>query len=184
MKKAGANSIHSVVQKGKNFLKGSNQAEVEHLTQSLKEKEDLLGRTLAEFDNYKKRVAKEGEVSAKAVVQEVLLGILGVLDSFDRAFQSEFLRADPQVYQGVRSIYRQLQQLLEQHGITYFESIGQMFNPDFHEAVGTEPTHKFNEGVISKETQRGYVWEGKVLRHAKVLVVDNSKASLSLDEMA
>ena len=88
MKRAGTNSIRSVVQKSKNLLKVTTQTDAGHLAQLLKEKEDLLGRTLAEFENYKKRVAKEGEVSSKGLIQELLLGILGVLDSFDLACQS------------------------------------------------------------------------------------------------
>ena len=159
-------------------------SEVQQLAQSLREKEELLGRTLAEFDNYKKRTAKEGEASARVTIQEMLLEILDVLDSFDRAFQSELLKADPSVHQGIRSIYRKMQLLLEHQGVMHFESIGQTFDPAFHEAVGTETSHKYTEGVISKEAQKGYIWGGKVLRPAKVLVADNSRESLSLDEMA
>jgi molecular chaperone GrpE len=145
-------------------------SELEELRSTLKLKEDQLLRTLAEFDNYRKRIAKEVEDIGKAGKRELLLGILPVLDSFERAFQSEALRADTPVYKGIRSIQKQLQQLLDQHQVINFESIGQHFDPRFHEAVGTEPSTKYPEGVITKETQKGYLWEGKVLRPAQVIV--------------
>jgi molecular chaperone GrpE len=145
-------------------------SELEELRSTLKLKEDQLLRTLAEFDNYRKRIAKEVEDIGKAGKRELLLGILPVLDSFERAFQSEALRADTPVYKGIRSIQKQLQQLLDQHQVINFESLGQHFDPHLHEAVGTEPSSKYPEGVITKETQRGYLWEGKVLRPAQVIV--------------
>src|SRR6187401_1312722 len=95
-------------------------SKIEVLETQLREKEDLYLRTLAEFDNYRKRVSKEGESLTKARFQELFLELLLVHDSFDRAFQSEALKSDPQVYQGVRSIQRQVHQLLEKNGVMSF----------------------------------------------------------------
>jgi molecular chaperone GrpE len=158
-------------------------SELEELRSTLKQKEDQLLRTLAEFDNYRKRIAKEVEDIGKAGKRELLLGILPVLDSFERAFQSEALRTDAPVYKGIRSIYKQLQQLLDQHQVINFESIGQHFDPHFHEAVGTEPSSKYPEGVITKETQKGYLWEGKVLRPAQVIVAKGPEPRQSQPEV-
>lgn len=154
--------------------KKAKRSEEEQLRESLREKEELYLRTLAEFDNYRKRVAKEGDAAAKASVRTLLLEMLDVQDSFERAFQSEALRNQVQVYQGVRSIQRQVHQLLEKRGVMSFESAGQKFDPTLHEAVDAEPSHRFAEGIVSREVQKGYVWKGKVLRLAKVVVVRNS----------
>jgi molecular chaperone GrpE len=154
-------------------------SELDELRSTLKQKEEQLLRTLAEFDNYRKRIAKEVEDIGKAGKRELLLGVLPVLDSFERAFQSEALRADVPVYKGMRSIHKQLQQLLDQHQVINFESIGQHFDPHFHEAVGTEQSSKHPEGVITKETLKGYLWEGKVLRPAQVIVVKQAEPQQS-----
>jgi molecular chaperone GrpE len=160
-------------------LKKTHADQLEVLRAALHEKEALLAKTLAEFENYRKRTAKDGNAEAKAVVRELLLDLVAVQDSFDRAFQSEALKAEPQVYQGMRSIQRQIHQLLEQRGVMTFASVGQPFDPSLHEAVDTEPSPKFPEAAVSREVEKGYLWEGKVLRAAKVVV---AKAIARVDE--
>jgi molecular chaperone GrpE len=162
-------------------LKKTHADQLEELRGALHEKEALCAKTLAEFENYRKRTAKDGTAEAKALIRELLLELLAVQDSFDRAFQSEALKAEPQVYQGMRSIQRQIHQLLEQRGVLTFESVGQPFNPSLHEAVDTEASHKYPEATVSREIQKGYLWEGKVLRAAKV-VVARSLPSVRVDE--
>lgn len=150
-------------------------SEADELRAALHQQEEEHARTLAEFSNYRKRVTKEGKAAAKSAVRELLLDIVSVQDSFDRAFQSEALRDDPQIYQGVRSIQRQVRQLLEKQGVMSFESVGQTFDPTLHEAVDTEPHDRLAEGAVCREVQKGYVWEGKVLRPARVVVVKNQR---------
>jgi molecular chaperone GrpE len=160
---------HSPSQTG-SALKKTHADQLEELRAALKEKEALCAKTLAEFERYRKRTAKDGNAAAKALIRELFLDLLAVQDSFDRAFQSEALKAEPQVYQGMRSIQRQIHQLLEQRGVLTFESVGQPFDPSLHEAVDTEPSHKHPDATICREVEKGYLWEGKVLRAAKVVV--------------
>lgn len=162
-------------------MKKTQADQLEELRAALHEKEALCAKTLAEFDNYRKRIAKDGTAEAKALIRELLLDLVAVQDSFDRAFQSEALKAEPQVYQGMRSVQRQIHQLLEQRGVVTFESVGQAFNPSLHEAVDTEPSHKYPEATVSREIEKGYLWEGKVLRAAKV-VVAKALPSARVDE--
>jgi molecular chaperone GrpE len=140
---------------------------------TLRAQEPMRARTPAESDNDRKRVAKARGAAAKAGVRKLVEEILLVQDGFDRAFQSEALRSDHHAYQAVRSIQRQVHQLLEKQGIMSFESIGQAFNPAFHEAVDSEPNHKFPDGTVSREVRKGYVWGGEVLRLARVIVAKN-----------
>jgi len=154
-------------------------SQLDELRAALHEKEVLCAKTLAEFDNYRKRTAKDGNAEAKAVIRELLSDLVAVQDSFDRAFQSEALKAEPQVYQGMRSIQRQIHQLLEQRDVLTFDSVGQPFNPSLHEAVDTEPSQKYPDATVSREIEKGYLWEGKVLRAAKVVV---AKAVSRVDE--
>jgi len=154
---------------------------MEELRAALQEKEALCVKTLAEFENYRKRTVKDGSAEAKALIRDLLLDLVAVQDSFDRAFQSEALKAEPQVYQGMRSIQRQIHQLLEQRGVLTFETVGQPFNPSLHEAIDTEASRKYPEATVSREIEKGYLWEGKVLRAAKV-VVAKALPSVRVDE--
>lgn len=169
MQKSRKPVTHSHSQSG-SALKKTHTNQLEELKAALHEKEALCAKTQAEFENYRKRTAKDGNVEAKAVIRELLSDLVAVQDSFDRAFQSEALKAEPQVYQGMRSIQRQIHQLLEQRDVLTFDSIGQPFDPSLHEAVDTEPSHKYPEATVSREIEKGYLWEGKVLRAAKVVV--------------
>ena len=162
-------------------LEKTHSEEVRQLKTALRKQETVCAKTLAEFENYRKRTVKDGTAAAKTMIRELLLELVTVQDSFDRAFQSEALRAEPQVYQGMRSIQRQIHQLLEQRGVLNFDSVGQPFDPSFHEAVDTEPSRKFPNATVSREVEKGYLWEGKVLRAAKVVV---AKAISRFDERA
>jgi molecular chaperone GrpE len=163
--------------------KGSKLSKADELS-ALREQEELRLRTAAEFDSYGKPVAKERRAAAESGVWELVQEILLVQDSLDRAFQSEALRSDLQAYQAVRSIQRQVHQLLEKQGIMNFESIGQAFNPTLHEAVDAEPNHKFPDGAVSREVRKGYVWGEKVLRPARVIVAKNQSPGRSLERIA
>lgn len=180
MQKSRKSATHSPSQPG-STLKKTHADELKELRAALHEKEALCAKTLAEFENYRKRTAKDGTAEAKALIRELLLDLVAVQDSFDRAFQSEALKAEPQVYQGMRSIQRQIHQLLEQRGVLTFDSVGQPFDPSLHEAVDTEPSHKYPEATVSREIEKGYLWEGKVLRAAKV-VVAKALPSVRVDE--
>jgi molecular chaperone GrpE len=182
MQKAAKKSSSSQSQaRGAPASKTSKLSKTDKLT-ALREQEELRPRTAAEFDSYGKPVAKERPAASGVweLVQEILL----VQDSFDRAFQSEALRSDLQAYQAVRSIQRQVHQLLEKQGIMSFESIGQAFNPTLHEAVDAEPNHKFPDGAVFREVRKGYVWGEKVLRPARVIVAKNQSPGRSPKRIA
>jgi len=162
--------------------KKTHASQLDELRAALQEKEALCAKTLAEFDSYRKRIAKDGNAEAKALIRDLLLDLVAVQDSFNRAFQSEALKAEPQVYQGMRSIQRQIHQLLEQRGVMSFDSAGQPFNPSLHEAVDTEPSRKYPDATVSREIEKGYLWEGKVLRAAKVVVAKAILPSVRVDK--
>jgi len=146
------------------------EARIGELEQELKKEKDQHLRTLADFDNYRKRVGREIDDIGKAGKRDVLLGVLAIMDSFERGLQSEALKSDHPIHAGVISIYRQLQRLLEQHQVMSFESVGQRFDPNLHQATEAEFNQRYPEDIITQEVQKGYLWEGKVLRPAQVIV--------------
>jgi molecular chaperone GrpE len=95
--------------------------------------------------------------------------MLDVLDSFDRAIE-QMKGADPALIEGLEAIRRKTAGVLEAEGVRPFESKGEMFDPELHEAVARVDTNEHPPGAIVDEFRRGYRWDGEVLRHSEVSV--------------
>jgi molecular chaperone GrpE len=142
---------------------------VSSLERELQRTRELYLRTLADFDNYRKRVERERASAARAGKRRLILGLLDVLDSFDRALE-QMKTADPAIIVGFEAIRRKTAGILKAEGVKPFESKGQMFDPELHEAVASVETNEHAPGTIVDEFRRGYRWDGEVLRHAEVRV--------------
>ena len=135
-----------------------------------KELEDRLIRLAAEFDNYKKRVAKEQNQLIKNANQELISKLLESLDNFSRALDSARNSADIKSLQsGVELIYSQLIDILTKEGLEEIKAVGERFDPYLHEAVLQIESDR-PEGTIVDEISKGYKLNGKVIRHSKVVV--------------
>jgi molecular chaperone GrpE len=145
------------------------EAEIERLKEELRREHDTVLRALADFDNYRRRVERDSASAARSGKRDVILSLLEVLDGFDRALQ-HIGNAPSSVAQGVQAIHRNLLGVLERHGVTRFDSIGEPFDPRFHDAIGTVDSDEVESGRVAEELQRGYRWEDEVLRPARVRV--------------
>lgn len=147
--------------------------EVAKLKEELaKEKKEYLF-LMADFDNYRKRVTREKADLIKNAGERVLLGILPIVDDFERALQatSDGDEASQSLRQGMEMIYNKLVKYLESQGVKAMDSTGEDFNADFHEAIATIPAPADDlKGKVLDTTQKGYMLNDKVLRHAKVAV--------------
>lgn len=157
------------------------EAEVRRLQQELqaktKEAEGLQDRNLrlmAEFDNARKRAAREREDYSRFANESLLRELLPVLDNFDRALQAT--KSDSAVTEGVELIQRELLRVLDKFGVKPFSSIGEPFDPERHEAVARVPAVGQPEMTVVGETARGYLLNGRVLRAAMVTVAMNPEA--------
>jgi molecular chaperone GrpE len=125
-----------------------------------------------EFDNFKKRNAKEKIELIQTAGRDVIAGLLEILDDMDRAQKQWDSNEDPQqVKQGVSLIFNKLKNQLQARGLRPMESIGKDFNPDLHEAI-TEiaaPSEDL-KGKVLDEIVQGYYLNDKLIRHAKVVV--------------
>jgi len=137
-----------------------------------KEKKEYLF-LMADFDNYRKRVTREKAELLRNGAEKVLLGILPIVDDFERGLAAaaggdESAEA---ILKGMEIIYNKLMKYLEANGVKPMESTGAPFDPEFHEAIASipAPTEELKGHVIDT-TQRGYMLNDKVLRHAKVAV--------------
>lgn len=142
------------------------------------EYKDLYLRTLADFDNYRKRVERERDDIGAAGKRDLLLGIVDVVDNLERALDSA---ADVDgdcvgIAAGVTAIYRQMRRLLESNGVEQYESVGEPFDPERHEAVAVTPSDSIAEDHVVSEIRSGYTWNGRLLRPAKVFVSSGSQA--------
>jgi molecular chaperone GrpE len=149
---------------------GNEISEVELLKSELSKEHDLYLRALADFDNYRRRVEREAEASARSGKRQMILSLLDIVDSFDRALSHTTEAAA--VSQGYRAIYRKLLSLLQSQGVTPFDSLGEVFDPTLHEAIGTVLTDDCEPGTVADEVQRGYRWGDDILRPARVRVAE------------
>ncbi len=127
-------------------------------------------RLLAEFDNYRRRTKGERALAEESGKREVLLGVLDVIDDFDRALLHIGERSDA-VADGLRLIRQRLNDLLETHGVKAFESEGEAFDPEIHEAMAVIEGNDEESGTVYSEHRRGYLMNGKLLRPARVAVM-------------
>jgi molecular chaperone GrpE len=144
---------------------------VEAKTREAEATRDRYVRSIAEFDNYRKRAAREREDYVRFAGESLVRELLPVLDNFERALQAA--RQDPAaaaVTAGVELIQRELLRVLERAGVTPFSAVGAPFDPERHEAVARVPAAGRPDMTVVDETSRGYLMHGRVLRPAQVTV--------------
>lgn len=140
--------------------------------EKLAELNDKYVRLYADFDNYRKRMTKERLELIKFASEETFKQILPVIDDFERAFKSMAEIKDINVMkQGEELIYNKLKNILSQSGLQEMKSAGETFDPELHEAVTNVPAPSDDmKGKVIEEVEKGYYLNGKVIRHAKVVV--------------
>lgn len=170
-------SQSEVVEKeGKKEVKPQTETDLlkERLAKSeeaAKELEDRLLRLAAEYDNYRKRTAKEFEYLVKNANQNVILKLLDTLDNFERALDSAKTSNDYQNFRkGVELIYTHMKDILNKEGLKEIEALGKPFDPNFHEAVTQAESEEHEEGIVMNEISKGYMLNDKLLRASKVVV--------------
>ena len=150
--------------------------ELDPLTVAQNEAEDYKDRWLrlaAEFENYKKRTAREFSALVKSASENVISDLLPTLDAVQRALDHkvEEGQSDSESYQeGVRMILEQFPKTLENRGLVEIETVGKPFDPNIHEALMQVESDEHEEGVVTDVVERGYLLGEKVVRHAKVVV--------------
>ncbi len=148
------------------------EKDIETLKAQLSEANDKYLRLYSEFDNFRKRTARERLEFAKTASAEVIVDLLPVLDDCERAKKSLDESKDIEaIREGMELIYNKLRNILQQKGLEEMTSIGEVFNTDHHEAVTNIPAPTDEQkGQIIDELEKGYFLNGKVIRYAKVVV--------------
>lgn len=135
----------------------------------------MLVRTTADFDNYKKRAAREKQDAIKYANEGLLQKLIGVLDNFDMAVAAASTTAahDPAVKSlqtGVNMILGQLRQVLAEFGLEEIDATDQQFDPNFHEAISQQERADVPEGQVVQQVRKGFKLKDRLLRPASVIV--------------
>ena len=147
------------------------RAELAQKTREAKGHEERALRTMAEFDNARKRAQREREEYLRFANESLIRDLLPVLDNLDRALTAGKAGSTAAaVTAGVELILREFVRALEKYGVAPFTSVGERFDPERHEAIARVPSRDHEEMTVVSETQRGYLSHGRVLRPAMVAV--------------
>lgn len=150
--------------------KSKKDAEIERLKAELEKKNDILLRTAAEFDNYKKRTEREKAGVAEYAKAQLIKELLPILDNIDRAAAADKESAD--YLKGIEMIVKQFEALTGNLKITETASAGDSFDPNIHEAVMHIEDEALGENVIAEVLQKGYKIGDTVIRPAMVKVAN------------
>jgi len=157
-------------------LAESDQASLTELKQKCEEYLSGWQRAKADYENLKKDNAKKMAEIMELATASLILNILPIYDQYQLALDHiPKGQSETEWLQGFRHIKRSFEHLLKQLNIVAIESVGEPFNPKYHEAVGYEDSHQPDE-VIIKEVQAGYLFDNKVIRPAKVIVAKPGQA--------
>jgi molecular chaperone GrpE len=149
-------------------------SEIEKLRAERDSLVDRLARMQAEFDNARKRAAKEQQDFRDYALVDTIKTIIPVLDSFDRALQTSPEKSE--FHSGVELIHKQLVDALTKLGVKPVSAKGEQFDPRYHEAIEMIDTHDVEDQQVIEELQRGYKLKDRLLRPAMVKVARNSQS--------
>lgn len=138
--------------------------------QDYDELDDRFKRILAEFENYKKRSSKERDGLYNSILSDVIEVILPVVDNLENAAKVE--TADESYKQGVELVLKQFKDVLAAKGVEEIKAVGETFDPELHEAVGSIQDENLGEKEIAQEYRKGYKIGSKVVRHSMVIVAN------------
>ncbi|MBQ6338334.1 MAG: nucleotide exchange factor GrpE [Kiritimatiellae bacterium] len=137
---------------------------------------DRYARAMADFDNFRKRTARDREDLVKFAASDVLKDVLPTVDNLARALDEAKDKAEDPFVKGVKLVYDGLLKTLADHGATPLDAIGEPFDANFHEALAQLPSEDVEEGHVMSEVKRGWMLHGKLLRAAQVVVSAGKKA--------
>jgi molecular chaperone GrpE len=140
------------------------------LEKQLLEKEDLYLRSLADLDNYRKRMDREIKEVERKTKKALLIELIEVVDNLERAIDSKG-KCAVSIKEGIRAIHRQVLGILNRYGVVQLESLGKEFDPRYHEAAGMIESKDFPAGTVGVEMRKAYLMGEDMLRPAHVLVV-------------
>lgn len=132
---------------------------------------DLAHRSQADFENYKKRSARDKEEAIKYANSSLLERLIAIVDNFELGLSAAREQGeDSPIFSGMSMVLKQLTDFLADNGLQPVDSVGQKFDPNLHEAISHEPSAEVPEGAVIRQTRRGYRMKDRLLRPSSVVV--------------
>ena len=132
---------------------------------------DLALRSQADFENYKKRSAREKEEAIKYANSSLLERLVAIIDNFELGLEAAKGESKQSpVYSGMTLVLKQLHDFLAENGLQPIEAEGKRFDPNLHQAIAHELSNQFPEGIVLRQTRRGYRFRDRLLRPSSVIV--------------
>ena len=136
---------------------------------------DLALRSQADFENYKKRAAREKDEAIKYANSSLLEKLIAIVDNFELGLEAARAEGEKSpVFAGMSMVLKQLMDFLGDSGLQPIDATGQKFDPNLHEAIAHEPSDEFPEGTVIRQTRRGYKMKDRLLRPSSVVVSSGS----------
>ena len=151
-------------------LENKEAVNMQDMQEELDNTTDRLKRLMAEFDNFKKRSAKERDLLYNSVLGDIVCKLLPVIDNLEKAVNAE--TEDINYKQGIDLVLKQYIEVLSSFGVKQIESVGKTFDPELHEAVSMVQDDTLGEKEIKEEFRKGYMIGEKVIRHSMVIVAN------------
>lgn len=146
------------------------QNQLQEKQNKIEELDDRFKRVLAEFENYKKRSAKERDTLYHSVIADIVSSMLPVMDNLEKAVNAK--TEDTAYQEGVKLVYTQFNDVLHKFGVQKIETVGKTFDPELHEAVASVVDENLGEKEIKEEFRKGYMIGNRVIRHSMVIVAN------------
>ena len=148
-----------------------NPEESDELARRLEQLNEKYVRLLAEYDNYRKRTAREMTSLIETASENLITSLLPILDNLDRATEHRSDKTSLEEYaKGIALIEDQFRDILARAGLEPLNAAGESFDPNLHDAVLQMESEEHDSGVVIQEVEKGYLLNGKVIRHSKVVV--------------
>src|SRR4030095_689506 len=167
---ASASSIPSSVAPGVDVSQSEAEDPTAGLQADLDRVRDLALRSQADFENYKKRSAREKEEAIKYANKSLLERLVGIIDNFELGLAAAKDHPDSPIYSGMVLVQKQLNDLLAENGLQPIEAEGKRFDPNLHEAIAHKASNEYPEEIVVSQARRGYRFKDRLLRPAKVVV--------------
>ena len=169
-KQASKNEENIQENKSTNSKEKELSEQISKLKDELADVKDRHTRLIAEFDNLKKRSAKEREGLYNSVMGDVISSLLPVIDNLEKATDAE--SKDEEYKKGIELVLKQFKDVLTANGVKEIEAVGQPFDPELHEAVSMIQDENLGEKIVATEYRKGYMIGNKVIRHSMVVVAN------------
>jgi len=157
-----------------------SEAKIAELEVQLKEWQDKFLRKAAEFENYKRRTENDQFNLINYAAESFITKLLPVVDDFERSMEHiDNLENNKSVKEGIKLVYEKLLKLLNEQGVKKMQTKGEPFNVDFHDALMQRKDTSVPPHTVLEEVESGYLYRDKVIRHAKVIVSEESSSDVN-----